>query len=189
VALGTVPTYLIEGVRLTDPERVRQALDDADDGQALALVGAAEQALDALAGDDEFWGAASDNLPDQLPLDALEDSLDEERELLANALGGDYRLADLILVELPFRQGESDTERARQVVVILQHQCREVIEEAPSRRRKWRAVRLLRRVFKAVSGGLLVAVDIVLIPDPTGIVRVASVAGGVDMIIDAIEMD
>jgi hypothetical protein len=41
-------------------------------------------------------------------------------------------------------------------------------------------------VFKAAAGGVLIAAEIVA-PDPTVVVKVASILGGADMIIDALE--
>ena len=117
----------------------------------------------------------------------LKRSLTRSRSCSLCALG-DRRLAGAVLLDAPLRSRQPDPEQAKQVVVILNVQCQEVVEERPSRKRSWRAARVLRRVFKAVGGGLLVAADVVA-PDPTMIVRVASVWGGVDLILDAVEMD
>lgn len=56
----------------------------------------------------------------------------------------------------------------------------------PSASRLSRAVKMFRRVFKfkAAGGGILVAADIV-IPDPQ-IIKIASIWGGVDMVLDAV---
>jgi hypothetical protein len=186
--LESVPSYLIEGVRITDPDRLREALDTDDETRASSDLEVAGQILGVWAGDNEFWGDTAERLPRAPPATTLDDILEEEQEVLAGALGGDRRLAELILLEAPLRSGRPNAQGARQVVVILRDQCREIASEPPTRKRRWRTLRALRRVFKAVGGGVLIAADIVA-PDPTQIVRVASIWGGADMIIDAVRPD
>lgn len=183
-----IPPYLLDGIRIADPERIAQALDAHDEGSLVDSVMAAREVLDTWAGDEDFWDSTAQNLPqDSLSQAGLEEILDEEQELLARAIG-DRRLASAVLLDAPLRSRWPDPQQARQVVVILNVHCQEIIEEKPSRKRIWRAARVLRRVFKGVGGGLLVAADIVA-PDPTLIVRVASIWGGVDLILDAVEME
>lgn len=189
MALQRVPQYLISGAERTAPDRVLRALDDADDSLVIGALADAAEILGTLSHEDELWNSATNALAEEGPPRELEEYMDEEREVLAQALGGNYRLADEILASVPMRATERDPDRARQIVVVIQHQCEGILGEPPSPRRKWLAVRVLRRAFKAIAGGLLVAADIV-VPDPTiVIIRVASIAGGLDMIIDAAEMD
>jgi hypothetical protein len=185
MSLDRVPPYLIDALRILDPDRVQEVLAD-DRAGDLELEGVTER-LAAWVRDGEFWEGLAENLPDTPPAVPLEDSLDQERVVLADALGGDFRLAGRILLEAPLRSEWPEPDRARYVVMILHGQGQELLTEPPSRRRAWRIARLSRRIFKAVGGGLLVAADIVA-PDPTMLVRAASVWGGADMIIDAIEM-
>jgi hypothetical protein len=186
--IDRVPPYLIDGVRLSNPERIQEALETGDAGQLLDSALQASQLLEEWAEDSEFWDSASDALADDLPDADFDDYRDEEREIIATSLDGDYKLANAILVELPSpsAQRRPNPEQAREIVLILRTECHAATSEPP-KRAKWRTARVLRRVFKAFGGGLAIAADIVA-PDPTFIVKVASVWGGVDLILDAADI-
>jgi len=156
MALEVVPSYLTQAVRIADPERVTRALLTGGDEwlTSTAVLGAAET-LGAWADDAEFWNSVAEELPQEVPGYMLQDHFDEEQELLANALDGDHRLAWLVLLDAPLRAARPSPQQARQVSGILQRECHQVAEEPRTRKRAWRAARLLRRVFKAAGGGLL----------------------------------
>jgi hypothetical protein len=185
MTLERVPDYLAELVRRTDPEVLRELLEGERATERLGLDGIAEL-LATWLGDAAFWTSIDDERPDTPPTVPLEDSLDDEAEVLAAALGGDPRRARLILLEAPLRSVRPNPKQALRAVETLHRHCNEVTAEAESHRRFWRGARTMRRIFKAAGGGLLVAADIVS-PDPTVILRVASIWGGADMIIDAVK--
>jgi hypothetical protein len=178
MAIYEVPPYLIRSVRDTAPEAVGERL--ADGGESLPdLLAEARDTLDRWSDDFEFWQAVEESYRST----TLDGNVEVESQILAEALG-DRRLADTILLEAP--TAVSKPQLAVQAVIVIRHQCGQVLEQPPSRGRLYRAGKVLRRVFKAVGGGVLVAADIVA-PDPTMLVKVASIWGGLDMIIDAAE--
>jgi hypothetical protein len=181
--LTEIPPYLLEAIRTA---RIDVAVEAAEKEQYLDAIGQLGGRLEAWAADDNFWNSTAEVLNRQQGISPsdLQSHLDEERQLLANALGGDSQLATMILLEAPLRAERPNLEAARIVVVNLRIESGQVVSEKQPRRRLWRAARFIRKAFKGVGGGLLVAADIV-IPDPTMLVTVASVWGGVDMILDA----
>lgn len=72
--------------------------------------------------------------------------------------------------------------RAREVVVIIRDQCEYELAASKGPFRMWRALRLAKRAFVALGGGVLIAADIVS-PDVTGILKVASIVGGASAIV------
>jgi len=189
VPLENVPPYLIRILFLTDPERLRELVAAGAEWLEPQDLRTVADALDTWLADDEFWDMASEYLESQEPVDlAFEEFFEREYEILTAGLGGDERLAALILLEAPLRVYRANPERAREAVARLNAQFRQAVEQSPSRARTWRVARVLRRLFKAAGGGVLVAADIV-VPDPTLIVQTASITGGIDMIIDAAGFD
>lgn len=195
MALEKVPPYLVLLLRVGDPERLGAVVSAEGHEQLSEDAVAAVEALEAWVADDEFWSATVEHLqPDlvRLTADLDEDLLhDQELEILTEGVAGDRRLATLILLEMsdvPPRANGRDPYRARDAVARLRAQCHRAAGMPPTPRRRWRLARVLRRAFKAAGGGVLIAADIVA-PDPSMIVKVASVLGGVDMIIDAVDSD
>lgn len=185
--LEQVPSYLIDGVRQTDPDRLAEAMASDDESQALAALEAGTYALAELARDDALWAAASEAIGDGAGEPQAVDQLDLKVELtvLTGTLDGDQRLAAKILVEVPLDSSGADLQRAREIIVVIRNQCEHELAAPKKPSRKWRALRLAKRAFKALGGGLVIAADIVS-PDVTGITKVASIVGGIDAITDAL---
>jgi hypothetical protein len=190
MALEGVPDYLIELLRRTDLQVLRTYLET---GEGLA-PGDNERLAELLgrwAEDAEFWGMVEQAQPAEAAAgQSLDAILDQELDIVTQGLDGDESLALSALLEAPANVPTQprDIQQARTTIIIIQQQVSvtQVIPSEPPRRRL-KVVRVLRRVFKAAAGGVLVASDIFVVPDPTMLVRIASIAGGVDMIIDAID--
>lgn len=171
-----VPPYLIETVRDTHPDVVAGLVADGKDRPEV-LIGA-RNALERWANDSEFWNEVDAAFQST----TMDGNLDIESQVVSAALEGDRRLAEAIILEAPTAV---DRPRAAvQAITIIREQCDHVLEQPPTPGRLYRTARILRRVFKAAGGGVLIAADIIA-PDPTGLVKVASIWGGLDMIIDA----
>lgn len=185
--LEQVPFYLIDGVRQTDPDRLAEAMESDDESQAFAALEAGSNALAELARDEALWAAASEAISDRAGEAQAVEELDLKVELkvLAGALDGDQKLAAKILVEVPLDPSGADPQRAREIIVVIRNQCEHELASPKRSSGKWRALRLAKRAFKALGGGLVIAADIVS-PDVTGITKVASIVGGIDVITDAL---
>jgi hypothetical protein len=187
VALENVPPYLIEVLRKVDPELQGRFVETAErltqrDIQQLSDL------LEQWVADGDYWNAFGQSLDNASQAQSLDTILDQERRVLIEALNGDERLADTILLELPSQpRRKPDPQQTRQVIIVIQNQI-QVVEPAPRGApagRRLRIARLLRRTFKAAVGGVAIAADIV-VPDPSMIVRISSIVAGADLIIDAV---
>jgi hypothetical protein len=188
---AVVPPYLIELFKNLDRSALRRALASVDSERELvALAIDAQAKLDKWSNDQGFWRSLSTFLGEPLVIDEpLGDLLDDEVEIaiLSGALLGDEQLAIAVLLEAPTSLSPVttiDVENVQKAVVQINLNVTMALNAPPTPRRRWRLAKTLRRVFKGAAGGIVIAADVV-VPDPTLLVRVASLVGGVDMILDA----
>jgi hypothetical protein len=195
-----VPPYLIELCRQLDPNSLARALESNHSERGLIDLAIDTQVkLADWENDDDFWDRLSRFLDSRNNIVSSDDPrfspeslgvlLDDEVEIaiLSNALAGDERLTTAVLLESPtsvrLRTGIA-MPVIKNAVVQINRNLTIALNTPPTTRRRWRLAKALRRVFKGAAGGILIAADVV-VPDPTFLVRVASVAGGVDMVLDA----
>ena len=195
LARPIVPPYLIELFQHLDRDDLGDALASNNaERELVRLAIDAESKLGEWSNDSQFWNSmsrfiASPGAVTSGPIPFAE-LLDDEAEIaiLSNALQGDDQLANTVLLEAPtfFPPITSPqvAEDVKKAVAQINENVIVALNAPPTQRRPWRLAKTLRRVFKAAAGGILIAAD-VFVPDPTLLVRVASVAGGIDMILDA----
>ncbi len=183
MALERVPEYLVEILRKTDPELLARFLatgDELNDDDLHEL----EALLGQWLSDSDFWNALARQqtyVANAPPVQDVDPILDDELRILTEALGGDQRLAETVLVDFPSQvtTERRDPLRTQQAIVLIRQEVRVIIQAPPTPppTRRLRIVRGLRRVFKGAAGGVLIAADII-VPDPTiFLIRVASIAG------------
>lgn len=195
-----VPSYLIELCQQLDPSALADALEsNRSERRLIDLAIDTQVKLDNWVHDGGFWVPLSrflenrnnnvlgDN-PQSSP-EPLGELLDDEVEvtILSNALAGNQHLATAVLLESPTSVPPSpgiEDQAIRNAVVQINLNVTIALNTPPTPRRRWRLAKTLRRGFKGAAGGILIAADVV-VPDPTLLVRVASVAGGIDMVLDA----
>jgi len=203
LARPIVPPYLIELLQHLDRDDLGDALASNNaERELVRLAIDAESKLSEWSDDSQFWNSMSRFIAspgavtsEPIQMDRRVDFaelLDDEVEIaiLSNALQGHDQLANTVLLEAPtfFRPitNPQVAENVKEAVVQINVKVTVALNAPPTQRRPWRLAKTLRRVFKAAAGGILIAAD-VFVPDPTLSVRVASVAGGIDMILDAAE--
>jgi hypothetical protein len=143
--------------------------------------------------DSEYWTALTSFLVNYSagppPSRVAQDALDDEVEfvMLSRALR-DEPTATAVMLEVPpridFTTPRSSGNAQSAVAQINRNVLTRALNDPQTSRRRWRIARALRRVHKGVAGGILIGADVV-VPDPTLIARVASVLGGIDLIMDA----
>ncbi|HWW67241.1 MAG TPA: hypothetical protein VNY83_04600 [Solirubrobacterales bacterium] len=186
MALEGVPPYLVELLRKTDPEGLRRFVETGE-GLTAGDIDELRNLLSQWAGDEDFWNALGAS-PSAAPQDtSLDGVLEQELEVLTEALGGDRGLAERVLLELPaqIRAERPDVDQVPPLIIVIKQELPGVEPGAPPSQRL-RVARVLRRVFKAAVGGVSIAADITVLPDPTLLVRAVSIAAGVDLIVDAV---
>jgi hypothetical protein len=186
MALEGVPPYLVELLRKTDPEGLRRFVETGE-GLTAGDIDELRNLLSQWAADEDFWNALGAS-PSAAPQDtSLDGVLEQELEVLTEALGGDRGLAERVLLELPaqIRAERPDVDQVPPLIIVIKQELPGVEPGAPPSQRL-RVARVLRRVFKAAVGGVSIAADITVLPDPTLLVRAVSIAAGVDLIVDAV---
>jgi hypothetical protein len=181
--METVPDYLSHLVTLASMAKREQ-----QEGvpPQLGIILEMSIGLRAWADDDDFWASTRREFD---PLSVLRVDPDQfaeaEAEILTIALSGDEQLARVIVINMSLRYPSGTPDDARGLVTQASGEGRRIAESPPEPIRKWSGWRYARRVFRGATGGLAIAANIVT-PDPTLLTKVASIAGGVELIISGI---
>ena len=169
MAMERVPEYLVDVLEVTDLGFRSAGVYDPDD--LMIRLSRGTESLGVWIDDDEYWSSLSVDEYFATEVRVLTRELHDQRHTL--------RIMEEQAQPVDFAR------KTRSAVQVVRDDNLEFIN-GPSRRgdHLGRSMRLLRRTFKAAGGGVLIAADL-LAPDPTLIVKVASVLGGIDMILDA----
>jgi ribosomal protein S8E len=181
VALERVPPYLIELVRRTDPQVLRQFVATGEglapgDGQRLSDL------LGEWLADRDYWRDLARSQGEMNGEVVNTDQiLDGELELLTDLLG-DKTLAQTVLLQLPAQvklQPVNPQQVQQNIIVIQQIVQVQVNPEEPASERL-RVGRRFWRVFKGAAGGLAIGGDILMaiatVPTPTALVGIPAAA-------------
>lgn len=184
--MESIPDYLNNSLAITAPV-LTGVLGRPDEYLTIKALEELVPQLKDWAADDDFWEAVTENFSGEaFPGEDQELGrvIEEEHQILLDALHGNQALATTIVLNVPLHLIQSRPDEARQVVINVSIAVTQVVQSPPGPARKWKALRLVRKVFVIGMGGLLIAADLVS-PDPTMITKAASVGGGVAMIVTA----
>jgi hypothetical protein len=192
--METVPQYLTRLVDISESAS-RDALDGGPhEGAVVSALTAMQPHLQNWANDNDFWRSAQqfvNGVPIHIPPD-FGVVMDEEQRVLADGLR-DRSLATKILMDAEFPPANQGVvyglvDNARNNISInINVTIQQTVAAPPGPARKWRALRIVRKVFVVATGGLMVAADIVS-PDVTLITKGLSIVSGLSTIASAIDI-
>jgi hypothetical protein len=188
--MDQVPNYLVSLIILS--EQIATSLLEGDSvDQQVGRLSELSYGLDRWVADDEFWNALDEEYPRAREMVRnrilTESYVEQEIDILTSHVYEDRQRATGIAIEvMGARAGTPQKARANVEATAARIQILVVqIPATPERSkvtRKRQVWKVARKVLRYAGGGLAIAADIV-IPDPTLLLRAASIVGGVSSMV------